>query len=491
MALDWDAWIGQEEEPIGQVEDILPSAPPPTTEEMECFLPPTPPPVIDDLVASALQQNIDLENKIKAFTDDSLTLPAPKTLNDYPDKIVQDPVLIEGLFRKGRKGILTADSKAGKSFFAIELAISVAAGRPFLGRKCTKSKVCYFNYEIEEKEFMQRVKDVAKELKIPISDFIDDLKIVHMRGMSVPLSKMAGNIIAMLLTEYKNTKEPFSLIILDPIYKITAGDENSAESVGKFCNNLDKIALETGCAVFYTHHHAKGDQGGKKAMDRGSGSGVFARDPDLMIDLTALEIDGQTRAALMNNSICEFWKAKLNESVENWQAHCQPSDLKSSGALAVLYQTMVGLDPAKVTVMVLDAQRAFEEEISKVTAFRMEFVARSFETPAPQNVVFKYPIHKLDESGALVMAEPESHIAGMKKKATPEVKAQKMDVFVETVDALILSNPEGFTTYSDVAETLDVDVRTITRRLSACDGRYEVEKGNGRGIVSKIRFSAE
>ena len=489
MALDWDSWIGQDD-PTDQVEEILPSDPPPTIEVMEDFLPPVPPPVLDDLVESALQQNIDLENRIKEFTDDSLTLPAPKTLNDYPEKIEQDPVLIEGLFRKGRKGILTADSKAGKSFFAIELGISVASGRPFLGRKCTKSKVCYFNYEIEEKEFMQRVKDVAKELKIPISEFIDNFKIVHMRGMSVPLSKMAGNIIAMLLTEYKNTKEPFSLIILDPIYKITAGDENSAESVGKFCNNLDKIALETGCAVFYTHHHAKGDQGGKKAMDRGSGSGVFARDPDLMIDLTALEIDGQTRAALMNNSLCDFWKAKLTESVENWQSHCQPSDLKSSGALAVLYSTLVGVDPSKVTIMVLDAQRAFEEEIAKVTAFRMEFVARSFETPAPQNVVFKYPIHKLDESGALVMAEPESHIAGMKKKTTPEVKAQKMDVFVETVDSLILGSAEGFTTYTDVADALDVDPKTITRRLHACDGRYEVEPGLGRGNISKIRFSA-
>ena len=473
MGLDWDAWIGQEKEPEEEI------------------LPPTPPPVLDNLQEKYIAEDIDLERRIEAFMSDDVSIPTPKTLGDYPEDLKQDPVLIEGLFRKGRKGILTADSKAGKSFFAIELAVSIAAGRPFLGRACTKSKVCYFNYEIEEKEFMDRVKTVARELKIPVNEFIDNLKIVHMRGMSVPLSKMAGNIIALLLTEYKETRDPYSLIILDPIYKITAGDENSAEAVGRFCNNLDKIALETGCAIFYTHHHAKGDQGGKKAMDRGSGSGVFARDPDLMIDLTLLEIDGQTRAALQNNAICEFWKKKLDESGQEWRSRCSPSDLKSSGSLAALYQTIVGVDPAKITIMIMDEQRKFEADLEKASAFRMEFVVRSFEPVPPQNVVFKYPIHKLDKSGALVMAEPESHIGGMKKRSTPEVKEQKIDIFVETVDQLIMGSSEGYATYAEVAEALDVDPKTVTNRLKACAGRYEIERGNGRGKVAKIRFASE
>lgn len=233
MALDWDAWIGQEEEPQEQSGVI------------------TPPPVLDDLIQQATDEDLQLENKIKEFTSDDVTIPRPKTIEEYPDKLVLSPVLVDGLFRKGRKGILTADAKAGKSFFAIELAICVSAGHPFLGRNCKKSKVCYFNYEIDELEFMQRVKDVAAALNISVDDFKDNLKIVHMRGLSIPLGKMAGNIIALLLQEYKDTRDPFSLIILDPIYKISAGDENSAEAVGKFCNNLDKIARETDLSLIH------------------------------------------------------------------------------------------------------------------------------------------------------------------------------------------------------------------------------------------------
>ena len=470
MALDWDSWIGQEQEP----DDTSPMAPPP---------------MLDDLITQATEQDLELEKRIAEFTSETISLPKPKTLGEYPDKIELAPVLIDGLFRKGRKGILTADPKAGKSFFAIEMAICVASGKPFLGRSCVKSKVCYFNYEIDELEFMQRVRDVAKAMRIDEESFIDNLKVVHMRGMSVPLSAMAGNIIALLLTEYKNTREPFSLIILDPIYKITAGDENSAKDVGRFCNNLDKIAKEADCAIFYTHHHAKGEQGTKKAMDRGSGSGVFSRDADLMIDLTALEIDGQTKAALMNNHMCDYWKTQLDETGKDWRANCAPSDLRSSGALAALYQSVGEVDPTHISIMVMHEQQQFESELEKTKAFRMEFVVRSFETPEPQNVTFRHPIHKLDKSGALVMAEPESYMFGQRKKDTGSIKEQKLDVFVETVDQLILSSGNGFTTYAEIADALEIDARTVTRRLNTLTERYLVEKdGTGRGAVAKVKF---
>ena len=473
--MPWNAFIGQHEEP--------------PKEEGITLLPLKPPPVDDAAVQAATEEDLELERRIKELTSEQITLPDAKTLDDYPEELKLSPVLIEGIFRKGRKGILTADSKAGKSFFAIEMAICVAAGKPFLGRKCTKSKVCYFNYEIDDVEFMQRIKDVAKSLKIPEAEFKDNLKIVHMRGLSIPLKTMKGNLIALLLKEQLYTREPFALTILDPIYKITAGDENSAKDVGVFCNDLDRIAKETGSAIFYTHHHAKGDQGMKKAMDRGSGSGVFARDPDLMIDLTALEIDGQTKAALLNNAMCDFWKSKLDETGTNWRERCTPSDLKSSGSLAALYQSTAGVDPARISIMVMNETQRFETELEKTKAFRMEFVVRSFETPAPQNVTFLHPIHRLDKSGALVMAEPESYQLAKMKKDTPSVKEQKLDTFVETTDQLILTSEHGYTTYSEIAEALEIDAKTVTRRLNTLTDRYTVEReGKGRGSVVKVRF---
>lgn len=85
-------------------------------------------------------------------------------------------------------------------------------------------------------------------------------------------------------------KKNYIAVIIDPIYKVITGDENSADQMANFCNQFDKVCTELKVATIYCHHHSKGSQGGKKSMDRASGSGVFARDPDAMLDMIELEL---------------------------------------------------------------------------------------------------------------------------------------------------------------------------------------------------------
>src|SRR5699024_9267414 len=86
------------------------------------------------------------------------------------------------------------------------------------------------------------------------------------------------------------TKIYYNAVIIDSIYKVCTGDENSADKMAHFTNQFDKVCTELGSSVIYCQHHSKGAQGGKKSMDRSSGSGVFARDPDALIDLVELEL---------------------------------------------------------------------------------------------------------------------------------------------------------------------------------------------------------
>ena len=79
----------------------------------------------------------------------------------------------------------------------------------------------------------------------------------------------------------------YTLIIIDPIYKVLGGrDENSAGDISQLCNELEQIAVKTGAAVLFAAHFSKGNQAGKEAIDRIGGSGVFSRDPDTIITLT-------------------------------------------------------------------------------------------------------------------------------------------------------------------------------------------------------------
>ena len=85
----------------------------------------------------------------------------------------------------------------------------------------------------------------------------------------------------MLQLKTKLATAGYVLIIIDPIYKGLGGkDENKAGDVASLLNEIEGLCVQSGAAVVYGHHFAKGSQKFKNVEDRSSGSGVWARDPD-------------------------------------------------------------------------------------------------------------------------------------------------------------------------------------------------------------------
>lgn len=197
--------------------------------------------------------------------------------------------LIDVVLRQGHKMILAGPSKAGKSFALIELCICIAEGLPWFGRfGCARGKVLYVNLEIDRASFYNRIHDVYEAMEIePL--YLDNIIVWNLRGVQVPFAQFIPAVIR------RAKKERCTAIILDPIYKLGTGNENSAKDIAQFCNGLDQITEKTGCAVIYCHHHSKGDQSWKASADRASGSGVFARDADAILDVTELELPPNKR----------------------------------------------------------------------------------------------------------------------------------------------------------------------------------------------------
>lgn len=192
--------------------------------------------------------------------------------------------LIAGILRKGHKMLISGPSKAGKSFLLMELAVSIAEGIEWIGFQCTQGKVLYINLEIDEASANNRFMAIYDALGIenPTSD---NIIVWHLRGLAKPLNMIVEEIVSVAL------QCEVSCIIIDPIYKVITGDENSATDMTAFCNCFDMIVSQTHSSIIYAHHHSKGVQGAKKSMDRASGSGVFARDPDAVLDMCPLVID--------------------------------------------------------------------------------------------------------------------------------------------------------------------------------------------------------
>ena len=231
------------------------------------------------------------------------TLPEIEDLNaalDAPHDLT--PELIEGTLRQGHKMLIAGPSKAGKSFLLMELAVAIASGGKWLGKQCKRGKVLYINLEIDKNSFLTRFEEIFAAQEVNRQE-AEEIQIWNLRGKTPPLNELAP----MLIRRIRD--DNLAAIILDPIYKVITGDENNARDMSIFCNQFDRIATETGASVIYVHHHSKGSQAGKRSMDRASGSGVFARDPDALLDMVELAHeadDGDRTAWRMEATLREF-----------------------------------------------------------------------------------------------------------------------------------------------------------------------------------------
>lgn len=219
--------------------------------------------------------------------------------------------IIHNVIRQGGKLILTGDSKAGKTFLLIELATALAFGREWCGLRCEESTVLYVNLELEEAEFLHRFRGVLDKLGITKEIPSERIGILNARGKAANAKELTDALLGRLEANSYDT------VIIDPIYKVQDGDENSAQSIALLVRELDRLAEEAGCTIIYSHHHPKRVSMGIASINRSAGSGVFGRDADASIDLVELNADdgsgGLDKAFRMEFDLRSFrWHPPVN-----------------------------------------------------------------------------------------------------------------------------------------------------------------------------------
>lgn len=326
---------------------------------------------------------------IESVTDD---LPNPEGLEDVWGNLPElAQPLIDGILRQGHKMLIAGPSKAGKSYGLIELTCALAEGKEWFGWKCAQGRVLYVNLELDRASCLHRFKDIYNAMGWR-PDNIRNIDIWNLRGKSVPMDKLAPKLIR------RAAKKNYIAIIIDPIYKIITGDENSADQMAQFCNQFDLVCTELGCAVIYCHHHSKGGQGQKRSMDRASGSGVFARDPDALIDMIELEVTEDVQKAELDKEIVALCIRYMDRNAMYWRDDVSQDDM-------CVARTMLDLCKRRLTGKVYEELLADIDAAEKVvksrTAWRVEGTLREFPKFAPVNMWFDYPRHRIDESGIL------------------------------------------------------------------------------------------
>ena len=417
-----------------------------------------------------LDTNIGKENWnewrewIESVNDD---LPDPESMADVWDNLPElAPPLIDGVLRQGHKMLIAGPSKAGKSYALIELCCAIAEGKKWLEWNCTQGRVMYVNLELDRASCLHRFKDVYTALGIA-PDNLSNIDIWNLRGRSVPMDKLAPKLIR------RASKKNYIAIIIDPIYKVITGDENSADQMAHFCNQFDKVCTELGCAVIYCHHHSKGAQGGKRSMDRASGSGVFARDPDALIDLVELELNDDILKQEKNKAVCkvcEGWLYKYDKLY-----HASQDDLCSETQMLALCREYLENDAYECVIEDVGKVRKTVESRS---AWRIEGTLREFPKFAPVNLWFKYPVHNIDNIGVLKDIAVDDGMPTWKKnfakkKTDAERKTERKNSLETAFEACGIDDK---VTVKSMAEYMGVTEKTVRNRLKE-HGGFWIDEG--------------
>lgn len=195
------------------------------------------------------------------------------------------PQIVRGVLHKGCKMILGATSKSNKSWCLLDLAISVASGQPWWGHSTEKAPVAYLNFELQPWAMAERISALCSA-RPECREMGDSLFLWNLRGHNADISLLRPKL------EEQLSRREFGLIILDPAYKLLGDrDENSNGEIASLMNEFEALAQSSGAAIVVAHHFAKGDSSVKSSIDRMSGAGAWARDPDSIITMTPHEED--------------------------------------------------------------------------------------------------------------------------------------------------------------------------------------------------------
>jgi hypothetical protein len=205
-----------------------------------------------------------------ADAQDWLTVEPPE-----PDQVLYN------ILDMGDKGALIGSNKVRKSFCLLQLSFCLATGRDFLAWQVPRPRrVLLVQLEVKPAHFHRRVRRMARALGINEADVENRFRIYNARGASL----MGPEGVDRITMDAANWGA--EVVILDPLYKVAVGNENSAEDMKPILQVFDSLVTTTGAALIYSHHDRKVLAGDRDIRDRGAGSNVVGRDYDCCITMS-------------------------------------------------------------------------------------------------------------------------------------------------------------------------------------------------------------
>jgi hypothetical protein len=187
--------------------------------------------------------------------------------SDLETPVTQQSWLIERLWTHQAVGIIGGSPKSGKTWLALEMAVSVASGSPCFGTFPVFSPGPVLLYAAEDSAatLRSRVETLARLHKVNFKRL--DVHIITVDSLRLDRPDHQDRLESTLHV-YKPT-----LLLLDPLVRVHTIDENVAGQVAALLGYLRSLQRKTGTAIVVVHHVRKNASptGGAGNSLRGSG----------------------------------------------------------------------------------------------------------------------------------------------------------------------------------------------------------------------------
>ena len=186
-------------------------------------------------------------------TPDQSDLPLLWFEDIEPSLDVRD--FIQGVLLEQTGAVIYGESNAGKTFFATDMALHVAAGFPWNERRVEQGGVVYCALEggigFRNRVYAWKTAHGLDDKTIPFAAIPSTINLLN-PDADTPRLIQSVNFAA------RHLGMPVKLIVVDTLSRAMAGgDENSPEDMGALVLNMDRIRTQTGATVLFIHHSGK------------------------------------------------------------------------------------------------------------------------------------------------------------------------------------------------------------------------------------------
>lgn len=198
---------------------------------------------------------------------------------------IGDP-LIKGIIHRGAMSVLIGAPGGGKTFFVLDWAYHIAAGKEWAGRQVKQGAVVYLAAEAGN---MIKARVAALERHYgPLGD--TPLFVVPCPADFAHGPEDAAAMLRLIQDVERVSKQKVEFFVVDTLNRALAGgDENSSKDVGALIRNVDLIRDRAGVHALVIHHPGKDEAKG----GRGHSSVLGGTDTEMQISRHVLTFTKQ------------------------------------------------------------------------------------------------------------------------------------------------------------------------------------------------------